>query len=77
MQNNIKVFESTDLPALNGNKEEENIPRKIKKKKKSNKNKEESIMYSPTTTPLTWSSNLYVQELMKGRARLEILEAKV
>ena len=46
-----------------------------KEKMKSTKNKEESIMYSPTTTPLTWSSDLYVQELMKARARLEILEA--
>jgi len=53
---------------------------KIKKKKKKinkrNKNKEESIIYSPTSTPLTWSSNLYVQELMKVKTRLEILEAR-
>lgn len=45
-------------------------------KNKSNKNKEESTIYSPTSTSLTWSSNLFVQELMKARARLKILEAK-
>lgn len=55
-------------------------PIKIKKKKnkinKRNRNKEESIIYSPTSTPLTWPSDLYVQELMKVRTRLEILEAR-
>jgi len=43
---------------------------------KRNKNKEESIIYSPISTPLTWSSDLYVQELMKARTRVEILEAR-
>lgn len=54
-------------------------PIKIKKKKKKinkrNKNKEESVIYSPTSTPITWSSDLYVQELMKVKTRLEIVEA--
>jgi len=50
----------------------------IKRKKinKRNKNKEESIIYSTASTPLTWSSDLYVQELVKSRTRLEILEAR-
>ena len=32
----------------------------IKKINKKNKNKEESIIYSPMSTPLTWSPDLYV-----------------
>ena len=47
-----------------------------KKINKRNKNKEESIIYNPTSTPLTWSSNLYVQELMNVKTRLEIVDAR-
>ena len=33
-------------------------------------------LYSPTSTPLTWSSDLYVKELLNAKQRLEVLEAK-
>jgi hypothetical protein len=33
-------------------------------------------LYSPTSTPLTWSSDLYVKELLKVKERLEVVEAK-
>jgi len=33
-------------------------------------------LYSPTSTPLTWSSNLYVQELLNAKRILEVLEFK-
>jgi hypothetical protein len=33
-------------------------------------------LYSPTSTPLTWSSDLYVKELLKVKERLEVIEAK-
>jgi hypothetical protein len=33
-------------------------------------------LYSPTSTPLTWSSDLYVKELLKVKKRLEVVEAK-
>jgi hypothetical protein len=33
-------------------------------------------LYSPTSTPLTWSSDLYVQELLNAKRRLGVLEVK-
>jgi hypothetical protein len=33
-------------------------------------------LYSATSTPLTWSSDLYVQELLNGKRRLEVFEVK-
>jgi hypothetical protein len=33
-------------------------------------------LYCPTSTPLTWSSDLYVKELLKVKERLEVVEAK-
>jgi hypothetical protein len=33
-------------------------------------------LYSPTSTPLTWSSDLYVQKLLNAKRRLEVLEVK-
>jgi hypothetical protein len=33
-------------------------------------------LYSPTSTPLTWSFDLYVKELLKVKERLEVVEAK-
>jgi hypothetical protein len=33
-------------------------------------------LYSPTSTPLTWSSDLYVQELLNAKRRLEVLKVK-
>ena len=33
-------------------------------------------LYSPTSTPLTWSSDLYVQELLNIKRRVEVLEVK-
>jgi hypothetical protein len=33
-------------------------------------------VYCPTSTPLTWSSDLYVQELLNAKRRLEVLEVK-
>jgi hypothetical protein len=33
-------------------------------------------LYSPTSPPLTWSSNLYVKELLKVKQRLEVVETK-
>jgi hypothetical protein len=33
-------------------------------------------LYSPTSTPLTWSSNIYVKELLKVNERLEVVETK-
>lgn len=35
-----------------------------------------SKSYSPTTTPLMWSSDLYVNELMKVKKRPQSLEAR-
>lgn len=46
-----------------------------KEDKKSNKHDNKSL-YSPTSTPLMWSSGLYVEELMSINRRLELLEAK-
>ena len=37
---------------------------------------DDSALYSPTSTPLTWSSNLYVKELLNVKKRLEVVEAK-
>ena len=42
---------------------------------KEDKNYNKDI-YSPTSTPLMWSSELYVKELMNMKRRLEILEEK-
>ena len=44
----------------------------------SNKGKSNTdpALYSPTFTPLTWSSALYVQELLNTKRRLEVLEVK-
>jgi hypothetical protein len=33
-------------------------------------------LYSPTSTPLTWSFDLYVQELLNGKRRLKVLEVE-
>ena len=33
-------------------------------------------LYSPTSTPVTWSSDLYVKELLNVKERLEVVEAK-
>jgi hypothetical protein len=33
-------------------------------------------LYSPISTPLTWSYDLYVKELFKVKERLEVVEAK-
>jgi hypothetical protein len=33
-------------------------------------------LYSPTSTPLTWSSDLYVKEPLKVKQRLEVVETK-
>lgn len=33
-------------------------------------------LYSPTSTPLLWSSDLYVTELLNVKLRLEVVEAK-
>ena len=37
---------------------------------------DEYALYSPTSTPLTWSSDLYVRELLNVKERLEAVEAK-
>jgi hypothetical protein len=44
----------------------------------SNRNKDsgDHVLYNPTSTPLTWSSDLYVQELLNAKRRLEVLEVK-
>ena len=34
------------------------------------------VIYSPTSTPLAWCPDLYVQELLRAKKRLELLEAK-
>jgi hypothetical protein len=39
-------------------------------------NHDNKDLYSPTSTPLMWSSELYVKELMSMKRRLEILEEK-
>ena len=33
-------------------------------------------LYSPTSTPMTWSSDIYVKELLNVKERLEVVEAK-
>jgi hypothetical protein len=40
------------------------------------KDNDDFVVYSPTYTPLTWSSDLYVQELLNAKRRLEVLEVK-
>ena len=45
-------------------------------KKSRGKVIDDSALYSPTSTPLTWSSDLYVKELLNAKQRLEVLEAK-
>ena len=40
------------------------------------KERKDYTLYSPTSTPLTWSSDLYVQEMLKAKGILEALEAK-
>jgi hypothetical protein len=45
-------------------------------KKSKGKVIDDSALYSPTSTPLTWSSDLYVKELLNAKQRLEVLEAK-
>ena len=40
------------------------------------KGRNDYTLYNPTSTPLTWSSDLYVQELLNSKGRLEALEAK-
>jgi len=37
---------------------------------------DDSALYSPKPTPLTWSSNLYVKELLNAKQKLKVLEAK-
>ena len=39
-------------------------------------NHDNKDLYSPTSTPLMWSSELYVKELMNMKRTLEILEEK-
>ena len=36
---------------------------------------DDSSLYSPTSTPLTWSSDIYVKELLNVKKRLEVVEA--
>lgn len=43
---------------------------------KGNKDIDDSAFYSPSSTPLTWSSDLYVQGLLQAKRRLEILECQ-
>ena len=45
-------------------------------KKPKGKVIDDSALYSPTSTPLTWSFDLYVKELLNAKQRLEVLEAK-
>ena len=40
------------------------------------KGRNDYTLYNPTSTPLTWSSDLYVQELLNAKGRLEALEDK-
>jgi hypothetical protein len=40
------------------------------------KDNDDFALYNPTSTPLTWSSDLYVQELLNSKRRLEVLEVK-
>jgi hypothetical protein len=44
----------------------------------NNKNKDISdyALYIPTSTSLTWSPDMYVQELLNAKRRLEVLEVK-
>jgi len=46
------------------------------KSKGKRKVSDEYALYSPTSTPLTWSSDLYVRELLNVKERLEVVEAK-
>ena len=46
------------------------------KSKGKGKVSDEYALYSPTSTPLTWSSDLYVRELLNVKERLEVVEAK-
>jgi hypothetical protein len=41
-----------------------------------NKDSNDYALYSPISTPLTWSHDLYVQELLNAKRRLEVLEVK-
>jgi hypothetical protein len=43
---------------------------------KRTKDNSDYALYSPTYTPLTWSPDLYVQELLNAKRRLEVLEVK-
>jgi len=45
-------------------------------KKSRGKVIDDSALYNPTSTPLTWSFDLYVKELLNAKQRLEVLEAK-
>ena len=45
-------------------------------KKSKGKFVDDSALYSLTFTPLTWSSDLYVKELLNEKQRMEVLEAK-
>jgi hypothetical protein len=40
------------------------------------KNSGDYAFYSLISTPLTWSSDLYVKELLNAKRRLEVLEVK-
>ena len=40
------------------------------------KDNNDYALYSPTSTPLTWSPDLYVQELLNAKRRVEVLEVK-
>ena len=51
-------------------------PQACGNKKSKGKVIDDSTLYSPTSTPLTWSSDLYVKELLNEKQRLEVLEAK-
>eukprot|EP00253_Pinus_taeda_P032593 PITA_32593 len=45
-------------------------------KKSREKVIDDSALYSLTSTPLTWSTDLYVKELLNAKQRLEVLEVK-
>ena len=79
---NVKKYRgilSRRLACLKWEQGQRQRKRKLCQRKKINKrskNKKESTIYSPTSTPLIWPLDLYVEELMRARTRLGILEAK-
>jgi hypothetical protein len=71
-QANVEQIEIKDLKP-NLDKEEVLEANKKDRKAVNNDNKD---LYSPTSTPLMWSSKLYVKEIMSMKRGLEILEEK-